>query len=111
MKRSEKTEPINISVPISLKRRMETHQEINWSATASRAFEKQLDAQEALDQLAEPDISEDEATERALKVQHSRVPRSKAIAQLEAELEKLLQTVEELKKEQDALKMKPLQRG
>ncbi len=71
MKRKERTVPLNISVPSSLRRRMERHQEINWSATACRAFERQLHAQEALDELAEPDVSEEEALDRALKVQHS----------------------------------------
>jgi post-segregation antitoxin (ccd killing protein) len=71
MKRKEGTVPLNISVPLSLKKRMEKHQEINWSATASRAFERQLQAQEALDELSEPGVSEEEALDRALRVQHS----------------------------------------
>lgn len=71
MKRKERTEPMNITVPVTLKRRMEKHPEINWSAAACRAFERQLRAQEVLDQLAEPSISEEEALERALNVQHS----------------------------------------
>jgi hypothetical protein len=70
MKRKEGTVPLNISVPVSLKKRMENHQEINWSATACRAFERQLQAQEALDELSEPGVSEEEALNRALKVQH-----------------------------------------
>jgi hypothetical protein len=71
MKRKEKTEPMNISVPLSLKRRMEKHQEINWSGVACKTFERQLQAQDVLDQLVEEGVSEEEAVERALRVQHS----------------------------------------
>ncbi|MDG6929225.1 MAG: hypothetical protein JRN29_04160 [Nitrososphaerota archaeon] len=71
MKRKEGTVPLNISVPSSLKKRIEQHQEINWSATACRAFERQLQAQEALDQLSESGVSEEEALDRALRVQHT----------------------------------------
>jgi post-segregation antitoxin (ccd killing protein) len=71
MKRKERTVPVNISVPASLKKRMEKHREINWSATASKAFQRQLQVQEALDKLSEPDVSDSEALARALRVQHS----------------------------------------
>ncbi len=70
MKRREGTVPVNISVPLSLRKKMEKHPEINWSATACRAFERQLRAQEVLDELSEAGVSEEEALERALKVQH-----------------------------------------
>jgi hypothetical protein len=80
MKRKEKTEPMNISVPLSLKRRMEKHPEINWSGVACKTFERQLQAQDVLDQLAEKGVSEEEAVERALRVQHPRdiLPRLKS---------------------------------
>jgi len=74
MKRKERTVPLNISVPLSLKKKMEKHQEINWSATACRAFQKQLQAQDLLDQFKEASITEEEAIGRALLVQH---PQSK----------------------------------
>ncbi len=70
MKRKEKTEPMNISVPASLKRQIQEHPEINWSALASKTFDRQLRAQNVLDQLVEEGVSEDEATVRALRVQH-----------------------------------------
>lgn len=78
MKRKEKTEHMNISVPLSLKRRMEKHPEINWSGVASKTFERQLQAQDVLDQLAEKGVSEEEAVERALRVQHPHKVVSKA---------------------------------
>jgi hypothetical protein len=71
MKRREKTEHMNISVPLSLKRRIERHPEINWSGVACKTFERQLQAQDVLDQLSEQGVSEEEAVERALRVQHS----------------------------------------
>jgi post-segregation antitoxin (ccd killing protein) len=71
MKRKEGMVPLNITVPVSLKKRMKKHQEINWSATACKAFERQLKAQEILEELREPGISEEEALSRALRVQHS----------------------------------------
>jgi post-segregation antitoxin (ccd killing protein) len=70
MKAKEKTMPMNISVPVSLKRRMNEHREINWSALACKTFERQLRAQEVLGQFAEEGISEEEALERAMRVQH-----------------------------------------
>jgi hypothetical protein len=78
MKRKEKTEHMNISVPLSLKRRMEKHPEINWSGVASKTFERQLQAQDVLDQLAEKGVSEEEAMDRALRVQHPHKVVSKA---------------------------------
>jgi hypothetical protein len=71
MKRKGKTEPMNISVPLSLKRRMEKHPEINWSGVACKTFERQLQAQDGLEQLAEEGVSEEEAVGRALRVQHA----------------------------------------
>ncbi len=70
MKAKEKTIPMNISVPVSLKHRMDEHREINWSALACKTFERQLRAQEVLGQFAEEGISEEEAIERAMRVQH-----------------------------------------
>jgi post-segregation antitoxin (ccd killing protein) len=70
-RKGERTVPMNISVPASLKKRMEKHSEINWSATASRAFQRQLQVQEELDKLSEPEVSGSEALARALRVQHS----------------------------------------
>jgi len=75
MKGKEKTVPMNISVPVSLKRRMDEHREINWSALACKMFERQLKAQEILSQLEEPNVSEEEALERAMRVQHPHTPR------------------------------------
>ena len=70
MKAKEKTTPMNISVPVSLKHKMDEHREINWRALACKAFERQLRAQEVLGQFAEEGISEEEAIERAMRVQH-----------------------------------------
>jgi hypothetical protein len=70
---------MNISVPLSLKRRMEKHPEINWSGVACRTFERQLQAQGVLDQLAEEGVSEEEAVERALRVQRAHKVVSKTV--------------------------------
>ncbi len=67
---------MNITLPKSVKKEIDEHPEINWSGVASKAFIRQLQAQKVLDQFAEPDVSEDEAIERALRVQH----RQKVIA-------------------------------
>lgn len=78
MNRKEKTVPMNISVPASLRRRMEEHPEMNWSAVARKTFERQLQAQDVLDQFAEEGVSDEEALERALRIQHPRKVVSKA---------------------------------
>jgi len=70
MKAKEKTVPMNISVPEGLKRRMDEHREINWSALACKTFERQVRAQEVLGQFAEEGVSEEEALERAMRIQH-----------------------------------------
>lgn len=95
MKKRQKTVPTNISVPLSLKERMDLHPEINWSATACRSFERQLQAQEALNEFAEPDVSEEEALNRALKVQHARATANKTQrVSKESELETQLPSLE-----------------
>jgi hypothetical protein len=68
--KKEKTEPMNISIPASLKRETRKHPEVNWSAVARRAFEHHLRAQKVLAQFEEEGVTEDEAIERALHIQH-----------------------------------------
>ena len=63
---------INLTVPASLKKEMQEHDEINWSAVATRSFEKFLRAEAILKSFEEPGISEGEATDRAMRVQHSK---------------------------------------
>jgi len=71
MKAKEKTVPMNISVPEGLKRRMDEHREINWSALACKTFERQIRAQEVLGRFAEEGVAEEEAVDRAMRIQHA----------------------------------------
>lgn len=61
---------MSISVPATLKAKMEKHQEINWSGVAAKAFDRQLRAQEVLEQFREEGVSEEEAIERGLRLRH-----------------------------------------
>jgi len=70
MKREEKMIHFNITVPEAVRKEMIDHPEINWSAVATKAFQKQLRAQEILQQFADPSVSEDEAIQRGLKIHH-----------------------------------------
>ena len=72
LQKGEKTVPINISVPESLKAEMSEHKEINWSAVATRAFERQLRAQRILLSFEEKGISDEEAAERMLKLERKK---------------------------------------
>jgi hypothetical protein len=68
---------ITISVPLELKREMQQRPEINWSRIAAKAFEKRLEAERVLGLFAEPDISEEEAIQRGLRLKHKAVQRAK----------------------------------
>jgi len=70
MGKKERTVPMNISIPASLKQELKSHPETNWSRIASKAFERQLQAEKFLEQLAEPGLSDKEILRRALSVQH-----------------------------------------
>lgn len=61
---------MTISLPEPLKREMERHPEVNWSAVASKAFQRQLRAQKILDQFSGPGVTEDEAIKRGLQLRH-----------------------------------------
>ena len=69
MRAKEKTVPLNISVPQSLKDEMIDHPEINWSAVAAKAFRMQLKAQKFLSQFAEEGVSDEEASKRILDLE------------------------------------------
>ena len=70
MKTKEATTHMTITVPMKLKREMEKHGEINWSRTATKAFEKRLESEKVLGAFAEPGISEEEAIRRGLSLRH-----------------------------------------
>jgi hypothetical protein len=70
MKREEKMIHFNITVPETIKKGMMEHPEINWSAVATKAFEKQLKAQQVLQQFADTAVSEEDAIRRGLKIHH-----------------------------------------
>jgi hypothetical protein len=70
MKTKEATAHMTITVPVRLKREMERHGEINWSRTATKAFERRLEAEKMLGAFAEPGISEEEAIQRGLNLRH-----------------------------------------
>ena len=70
MKSNETTTHMTITVPVKLKREMEKHHEINWSRIATKSFERRLEAEKVLGAFTEPDISEDEAIERGLRLRH-----------------------------------------
>jgi len=72
MKRKQKMQRINLTVPSQLKREMEKHSEINWSAVATKSFERFLRANRILRSFEEPELSESEALERALRIQHGK---------------------------------------
>jgi hypothetical protein len=70
MKREVKMIHFNITVPDTVKREMTKHSEINWSAVATKAFEKQLKAQKILEQFADSSVAEEDAIQRGLKIHH-----------------------------------------
>ena len=72
MGKKERTVPMNISIPATLKRELKEHRETNWSRVATKAFERQLQAEKLLAQFAEPGLSDEEKLRRALAVQHPR---------------------------------------
>lgn len=70
MKTRLKTERMTITVPVSLKRQMGKRAEINWSAVASKAFERHLEAQRVVELFAEAGVSDEEAIQRGLQLRH-----------------------------------------
>jgi post-segregation antitoxin (ccd killing protein) len=70
--KAEKTVPMNITVPESLRAEMAEHREINWSAVATRAFERQLRAQKILLSFEEKGVTDEEAAERMLKLERKK---------------------------------------
>ena len=72
MSKKERSVPMNISIPVTLKRELKEHPETNWSRVATKAFERQLQAEKLLEQFAEPSLSDEEILRRALAVQHPR---------------------------------------
>lgn len=70
MRRKQDLERINLTIPVELKKRMQRHEEINWSVVATMYFEKFLKAQEFLRAFEEPGITEEEAVQRGLRIHH-----------------------------------------
>ena len=79
MRRKQKMARINLTIPAALKTEMQEHEEINWSAVATRFFARFLKAEATLRAFEEPGTSEDEAAERALRVQHGKTVLAKEI--------------------------------
>ena len=61
---------MTITVPLDLKREMQEHHEINWSRIATKAFQGRLEAEKVLGLFVEPEISDEEAIQRGLKLRH-----------------------------------------
>lgn len=72
MKHKQTVERINLTIPSALKKEMQKHEEINWSAVATKSFERLLKNEAILRAFEEPGISEEEATERGLRIQHKK---------------------------------------
>jgi post-segregation antitoxin (ccd killing protein) len=70
VKSKEAMTHMTITVPVELKREMEKRPEINWSRTATKAFEKRIEAEKTLEAFAEPGITEDEAIARGVNLRH-----------------------------------------
>lgn len=70
MKSKEESTHMTITVPVALKREMETRSEINWSRVAAKAFQRRIEAERVLQRFAEPDVTEEEAIERGLRIRH-----------------------------------------
>ncbi|MCL5671921.1 MAG: hypothetical protein JRM97_05075 [Nitrososphaerota archaeon] len=64
--------PMSISVPAALKKELKKHPETNWSRVATKAFERQLQTDKILEQLAEQSLSDREILRRGLRVQYPR---------------------------------------
>jgi hypothetical protein len=77
MKSKETTTHMTITVPVELKREMETRAEINWSRVAVKAFDRRLKAEKMLGLFAEEDITEEEAIQRGLRLRHKLIQRAK----------------------------------
>jgi len=119
MKTKESTAHMTISVPNSLREEMEKHRQINWSAVASVAFRRRLSVEETLEQFEEEGVSEEEALERALRVQHPRTITTRArtkdsqasdagsaLRRLEIKAAELLAEVEVLRNQKGVLDQK-----
>jgi post-segregation antitoxin (ccd killing protein) len=63
----KKTVHFNITIPEDLYTKMKKHPETNWSRVAAKAFERQLRAEEILQQLEEPGITDEEAPRRVIE--------------------------------------------
>jgi predicted dinucleotide-binding enzyme len=63
---------INLTVPLALKKEMQKHEEINWSAVATKSFERFLQNEAVLKAFEELGVTDDEALQRALRVQHGK---------------------------------------
>ncbi len=60
---------MTITVPASLKREMDKHVQINWSAVATNGFQKRVEAEKILERFVETGISEEEAIRRGLRIE------------------------------------------
>lgn len=69
MKRGGRMVHMTITVPASLKREMDRHNQINWSAVATKGFQRRIEAEKILEKFAETGISEEEAIHRGLRIE------------------------------------------
>ena len=63
---------VTLSIPKSVRERMSEFPEINWSAVATRAFRKQIEAQVIVRSFAEEGITDEKAIERGLSLRHGK---------------------------------------
>ncbi len=72
MNTKEETVHFTITIPKSLKVRMNDFPEINWSGLATMAFRKQIEAQTIIRRFAEKGISDEDAINRGLSLRRQK---------------------------------------
>ena len=72
MTEKEESVHLTITIPKSVRARMNDFPEINWSGVATRAFRKQIDAQMLVRSYAEEGITDEEAIKRGLSLRHGK---------------------------------------
>lgn len=60
---------MTITVPVSLKREMDKHDQINWSAVATKGFQKRIEAEKILEKFVETGVSEEESIRRGSRIE------------------------------------------
>ncbi len=63
---------VTLAIPNEVAQKMKRHPEIRWSAVARRAIAQYLEMVELLEKVTDPKLSEEEAVELGLRIQHTR---------------------------------------